>query len=739
MAKHQSGTVQTGPVAHEQAPRAMKARAVSLALHHWGPRTSQLGHGPAAPMALACLLLAHYAIGACAAAGALALVGPAQVQVLECDPIEIPVTLRNDSTKAISVASLGTRFFVTVVALDAEGRPSDRLALSGTWPVHNMHDPVHLPPGGSVTIPVDVRRPFPVLLPGRYRVAAAALTEEGTLHHTTLLVVSADDEKVRAKLARLKADMWDEYGNVTGFSDLSRYDARFTLDIYIHVLERQKYRDGEVGWAEECLQAIGEAIEHQWTKTPEEVVARLAAFTARKDTKPQVRELVRKALGEVFVAPDRDPKLAAALEEHFHIADEPVSDDPDEVVDLDTADTWSFVYLPRATLGRGLARAKARRWWVALGSLVIGLACGGALGVLAARRRTGSPHAHLLSGVCLIVALSAPWCPAAPGRVTVDVPPEMQAIEGLPILIPLTLRNHGQGTEQTIVRLDESTFDFAVEELRGRHAQPVAIPAHWLQLWPLWDALDREAWLSPGDSQVVKVNLRKWTQVIPAGRYRVTMAAMVAGETRQEHTILLTVTSDASRLRAELQRIEAGLLDPRGDFMPLWDELGWFDPRYTVDAYVRVLGSLAGSPAEDPYDLPPVIGSAIRIRAALELGWAADPDAVLSQLAAIARHTDTQEWVAREIESAVSHVCVEPGRADPKLVAALKKHFNMAPRVFEPPHEQVGELARREQQKPPKQDFPVLPGVGGLLTGVFLGFLATRLTFGLARPRKSLP
>jgi len=634
--------------------------------------------------------------------------------------------MRNRGREPVTLPSLADNLSMAVVQLCENGRPACPLMLFGGFGDRAPYSPQELPPGDALSLRVSVREWLPVMFPGRYRVAICLrLPGQEPYHHVTLLVVSKDDDSVRRKIAEIEAALLK--GADEESSDLREelghdYDPRYTAETYVRLLEHDA-RTGDEWGGEECLRRILDGLAEGWFRDPAQTVARLAAIAWMDDTQLSIHTMLKRALDGMGIDDKFRADVCPALQKHFDIELHEPSGEPEP-------ELWTFTYLPRnIPLPAQAEQYASLPLEVVTVLAAAGLLCGLAAGIFVGKRRAIKSRAHTIAALGCLLSCGSLRAGDAPGPITLTTPEQLEAIEGFPISIPLKFRN--QGPQEAEIPLSDRELCVLVEKAEGRRTGQSRLPAYKMEFYDL-GAQEESVTVPPRGAAEHSVDLRRWVQVVQAGRYRVTVVARLGEDEVVQRAFPLTVSADPDKLQREIQDIEARLLDPHGDFLFLWLRLTRLDPRYTVDTFLRVLESLRTCPDRDYPFMPECCLE--RIRAALELGWARDPEGVIARLAALARRADTQQWIASGIRREARGIALPLSGRDPRLVSALQEHFGVSPRDFDPSWVTDEPVLDQLTIEPPRPR-PWLPmGAGVFCAAAAIGYLGGWL---IARARGS--
>ena len=258
-----------------------------------------------------------------------------------------------------------------------------------------------------------------------------------------------------------------------------------------------------------------------------------------------------------------------------------------------------------------------------------------------------------------------------PAAIELSGPQQMTVVEGLPITIPLTFRNRSQ-TPQTIdiryklitVVLDELAADGSPRRQvarGGRCLRPDVVLPY---------TLGKTA-IRAGDAAYEYISLRRWVPSVPAGLYKATVTVPMAGGA-VAHSVMLKIMRNEKELRQKLSALEAEMIEADLELPGLLAEAREYDPRYTVDLYLRLLEARYTRCLRAWMD--DVLGA---IDEALAHGCVEQPDRVLKRLKAIGSRPGTtpalEQWIADHMSGLV------PVRPAPELAAALRQHFGVVP------------------------------------------------------------
>ena len=251
-------------------------------------------------------------------AAGLTLACPAQVSVVEGEPIDVRLEFRNHSTREFRFFLYCPQVFVAVRLLDAAGAVVRTLRPPATPHVPTLSIDLRVPPGGSEGAVISLHEWAWEIPAGTYRVAIWAMIgrDNDIISFpvrvcATRLIVRKDPAALARKLERIAGEILNGEPSDATFGRLSQFGIRHSMDTILRVLEAGHYHHA-------LLSVVRGALMAGRAGDPAEVLRRLGAMS-RNDALPKPPEQEwREILHDFFLSvPFRQKGLATVIERHL--------------------------------------------------------------------------------------------------------------------------------------------------------------------------------------------------------------------------------------------------------------------------------------------------------------------------------------------------------------------------------------------------------------------------------------
>ena len=319
-------------------------------------------------------------------------------------------------------------------------------------------------------------------------------------------------------------------------------------------------------------------------------------------------------------------------------------------------------------------------------------------------------------------------------------PWELHAIEGEPLLIPLTFVNRaGMAFEYRFEPL--ARVFVTVEELDNAGRRLSYLVRRKPSRFCGWGFEEEAPLLTvlPGGSANVVVDVRQWIARLGAGRYRVTLFVVLPNGPVRVCRTHLVIRAAPEELQAQLRRLGAEIAGAAAfDHAPL-HLLDQYSPEASVDLCLRLLAQPAGG--------EPVLSQLGRV---LSSGRVRDPGRVAQRLAEFAENHPEALFGGNTVREFVAELVVPQDRTD--VAEAIEQHLGVSPvvRQVTPEVPDVVVLPADDEDSGvvPRAPWPAQAqarrwqSVALVQSGVLLGLVAGALAFrrrrsAAARPRET--